>query len=136
MSEGATNGLGNGDVLRRKMQLLRDHIGEAGWPVVRAFIERRERPTHEGWVDEMLADLTRGQWIEADLVQVCRDDAAMSRPIATPKGLRVFLNSARDERLGVQNGGREHASHPTRKRAVQDGLRSTPTKSAKDLKWT
>lgn len=34
-----------------------------------------------------------------DLAQVCRDDAALDRPIASPFGLRRFLHNAQQERI-------------------------------------
>jgi hypothetical protein len=73
------------------------------WPDADAFLKRRRYSTWEGWLREMSSSIGGGsQFTPEDLAQVCRDDAALDRPIGSPKGLRIFLGSARSERLNPE----------------------------------
>lgn len=76
---------------------LAQQTGE-DWPVVDAFVKRREYVTWKGWLTALLSQLTGGHATSADLAQVCRDDEALKRPIGSPKGLRAFVGDAVRER--------------------------------------
>lgn len=94
------------DVVELYTGMLVQRVGPL-WPDVDGFIKRREYATWVGWIKEMLALITGGQGTVQDLAQVCRDDQALERKIATPKGLRIFMGSAQRERLhGNGNGTR------------------------------
>lgn len=89
----------NSEMVNRYTAILTKQLnGE--WPDVDAFLKRRPYSTWESWLREMVT-LVRGgsQFVPADLAQVCRDDGALDRPIGSPKGLRIFIGSARQERL-------------------------------------
>jgi hypothetical protein len=88
------------EYVQRLLDLLRGQVGDAEFPAVDAFVRRRPYRVWKGWVDEMLAAIGPGsQYSPADLVRVCKDDAALDRPIGSPRGLRSFLSNARIERL-------------------------------------
>lgn len=93
-----------------------------------AFVKRREVSTWTAWLREMTSLIGGGsQFIAEDLAQVCRDDAALSRPIGSPKGLRVFLGSAKAERLSRTNPPNLEVVRPQRgstvaQRTLQNGL--------------
>ena len=80
-------------------ELLRTRATSDEWTDIDAFIKRRNYATWKGWLSEMLKLTTGGQATVPDLAQVCRDDAALERPIGSPQGLRGFLRSAAEERL-------------------------------------
>lgn len=79
--------------------MVTERVGSASWPDVDGFLKRRHYATWKGWLKEMLAILTGGKASVDDLAQVCRDDAALDRPIGSPKGLRTFVASAMRDRL-------------------------------------
>lgn len=91
--------------LDRELAVLAERAGSELWPDVDAFIKRRHYDVWLGWAAEM-SRLTgiASQFSIADLAQVCRDDAALERKVETPKGLRVFLQSARMERIQNATG--------------------------------
>lgn len=84
--------------------MIAERVGDA-WPDIDGFLKRRQFQTWKGWIKEMLSILTGGQATATDLALVCRDDAALERPIGSPKGLRTFVGSAVRERV-------ENASRP------------------------
>lgn len=84
--------------------MLRRHCGHE-WPEVEAFLLRREADKEDGWAKEMLRITTGTQWTVADLAQVCRDDAALDRPIGSPFALRRFIQNAHHEQSGALNVG-------------------------------
>lgn len=93
------------ELVLQRMDLLRGAVGDADWPDVDAFIRRRPYYTWKGWSDEMASLIGPGsQFLPCDLVRVCRDDAALSRPIGSPKGLRIFLADARVVRVREREG--------------------------------
>lgn len=92
-----THSTAYGRGVERNTALLSSRMGDL-WPDADAFVRRREYVTWDGWLKEMLSILTGGKATEADLAQVCRDDEALERPIGTPKGLRIFIGSAIQER--------------------------------------
>jgi hypothetical protein len=61
---------------------------------------------------EMLTIITGGQATPADLAQVCRDDAALQRPIGSPKGLRSFVANAVQERKSPPKPGYQQPQKP------------------------
>lgn len=68
------------------------------------FVQRRPSETWAAWFKEMLSWLAGGKALPDDIAQVCRDDAALTRPVASPKGFRVFMRSAIEERLTPPSG--------------------------------
>lgn len=78
--------------------MLHAQVGEH-WPDVDGFLKRRQFQTWKGWIKEMMTLLTGGNASVDDLAQTCRDDAALERPIGSPKGLRTFVANAVRERL-------------------------------------
>lgn len=93
------------EVVLQRMDLLCGAVGDAEWSDVDAFIRRRPYYTWKGWADEMLTLIGPGsQFLPCDLVRVCRDDAALTRPIGSPKGLRIFLADARVVRVREREG--------------------------------
>ncbi|HXD22890.1 MAG TPA: hypothetical protein VN613_05985, partial [Gemmatimonadaceae bacterium] len=83
--------------------LLSGRMG-AMWPDVDGFLKRRTYQTWGAWMKEMLSLITGGNAMEEDLAQVCRDDAALDRPLGSPKGLRTFVANAVRERLSPSSG--------------------------------
>lgn len=96
------NGKQDSALLDRIGARLAQEMGDL-WPDADAFVKRRQSSTWLAWLREMLAVIGPGsQYVPADLALVCRDDGALDRPIGSPKGLRVFLASARAERLNPE----------------------------------
>lgn len=86
--------------IQRLIDLLRGAMGDERFVAADAFIRRRPYRTWKGWLDEMLAMLgPASQYTPVDLERVCKDDAALDRPIGSPRGLRSFMQNARIERL-------------------------------------
>jgi hypothetical protein len=84
---------------------LAERLGEH-YADVDAFVRRRPFATWKGWLKEIAAQLTGAKTTPADIAQVCRDDECLPRKVESPKGLRVFIRSAVEERLtqNAQNG--------------------------------
>jgi hypothetical protein len=100
--------------------MLHQQMGDEFFRDADAFVRRRNYATWRGWLREMLALIGPGsQFAAADLAQVCRDDAALERPIGTPKGLRSFLASVHVERMAAvravasSNGHRTNGTKPS-----------------------
>jgi len=85
------------ELLEQCTDMLSSQMGNL-WSDVDDFLRRRDYSTWLGWVKEMLTILTGGKALPVDLAQVCRDDAALDRPIGSPKGLRSFIANAILER--------------------------------------
>lgn len=79
----------------------------ARWPDVDAFVRRREYHTWAGWLKAMQTALVSGGATPDDVAEVCRDDAALTNPVGSPKGFRAFVASAVRERHATT-----HASAP------------------------
>lgn len=86
------------ELTHRRCAMLCEAVGPELWPDVDAFLKRRDYWTWKGWADEMLKLVTGTQYLPGDLAQVCRDDAALSRPIGSPFALRRFIGNAHRER--------------------------------------
>jgi len=80
------------------MWAIIERVGPDSWPEVAAFLRRRPRSTWEGWLKAFTIALDRDHATPADLAAVCRDDMALTQPIGTPKGLRVFIANAVKDR--------------------------------------
>lgn len=89
-----------GDVkLQTALDRLRELMADQ-WEDVASFLLRRKYVSWQGWVDSMLRELGPGsQYAPADLVQVCRDDPTLEKPIGSAYALRTFLGYARVERM-------------------------------------
>lgn len=91
------------ELVERYAAMLHEAMGDDLFREADAFVKRRAYDTWRAWFREMLALIGPGsQYVAGDLAQVCRDDAALDRPIATPKGLRAFLASVRAERMSIK----------------------------------
>ena len=91
------------ELIERYAAMLHEAMGDEFFRDADAFVKRRSYEAWRGWFREMLALIGPGsQYVATDLAQVCRDDAALERPIGTPKGLRAFLASVRAERMSVR----------------------------------
>ncbi|MES2359993.1 MAG: hypothetical protein V4529_16760 [Gemmatimonadota bacterium] len=114
------------ELFKQYAGLLSLAMGEGPFRDADAFVRRRPSDTWLGWFREMLALIGPGsQYVAADLAQVCRDDTALDRKIASPKGLRVFLGSARAERIAIaagsgSNGAAAGKEHWTDRKARED----------------
>lgn len=87
------------------IDLLRGQVGDEEFPAIDEFIRRRPYRVWKGWLDEMSSSIGAGsQFSPKDLVRVCKDDAALDRPIASPRGMRSFLLNARMERVREREG--------------------------------
>lgn len=85
--------------VQQRIDLLRSAMADE-FPAADDFVRRRQYSTWKGWLDEMLSLIGPGsQFVPSDLARVCKDDAALERPIGSPRGLRSFLGNARLERL-------------------------------------
>lgn len=93
--------------------LLSTRMGEH-WPDVDGFLKRRLYETWKAWMKEMLTLLTSSGAGPADVAQVCRDDAALARPIGSPKGFRIFVASAVEERVHPKPSKASNPSHPAK----------------------
>jgi hypothetical protein len=90
------------DMVETYSKLLCGAMGDDLFADAISFARRRPFDTWQAWFREMLSLIGPGsQYVAGDLAQVCRDDAALDRPIASPKGMRVFLASARQERISA-----------------------------------
>lgn len=108
--------------------MLTDRLAPDEWPDIDGFLNRRPYDTWKGWIKEMLSVLTGGKATSADLAQVCRDDAALTRQIGSPKGLRTFVASAVEERVHPRTAAPARVGG-TANRTYQNGvnaLRSLP----------
>lgn len=103
--------------------LLRDRVGEL-WPDIEGFLGRRLVATWDAWIKEMLSILTGGQATKEDLAQVCRDDAALERPIGSPKGLRTFVASAARDRITPPSTGARPRAGGVGQRTYDNGRRA------------
>jgi hypothetical protein len=77
--------------------IVTERVGDR-WGDVDGFLKRRQYQTWKGWLKEMLTIITGGKATADDLASVCRDDAALERPIGSPSGLRSFVAKALLER--------------------------------------
>ena len=112
----------------KSIDLLRGSVGDEDFRAVDEFIGRRPYRNWKGWLDEMLACVGPGsQYTPADLVRVCKDDAALERPIGSPRGLRAFLLSARVERV------RDREGLPVRRGGVGQRSFDNATEALKDI---
>lgn len=111
------------ELTERYAAMLHAAMGDELFRSADEFVKRRPYATWLGWFREMLALIGPGsQFVASDLAQVCRDDAALDRPIGTPKGLRSFLASVRAERVAPKepavpvrsNGNGKAAAAPSR----------------------
>lgn len=111
----------DGEMVERLTAQLSRAMGDL-WPDADAFLKRRPAPTWVGWLREMAGSIGPGsQFVATDLAQVCRDDSALDRPIGSPKGLRIFLSSARNERLNPRPpDGRQRTT--AAQRTMDNGL--------------
>lgn len=120
------------DAVEQYAALLSAQMGEH-FADADGFVKRRPYATWKGWLRELLTNLTGGKALPADVAQVCRDDAALDRKVGSPKGFRIFVASAVEERLRPPSGAgagnsttpgtgarREHWSE-TKAREEQEG---------------
>lgn len=125
---------------REESPELVDQMGEF-WPSVERFLMRRDVATWPGWVRQMRKEIGPGsQYTPADLAQICDDDEAMSSPIGTPFGMRVFLKKRVIERttdVPATNGASANG-HAPRGRAATNGPKQDykyPPGTTEDPKW-
>jgi hypothetical protein len=110
----------DGEMIERLSALLAKQMGEE-FAEADAFVKRRPVSTWLGWLREMVKLVAGGsQFLPCDLAQVCRDDAALTRPVGSPYGLRTFLRGAVEERqrpqaarIGGTDGGQRRDTAPS-----------------------
>ncbi len=122
-------GYDDSEAVEQYSGLLSNAMGDS-FEDASAFVRRRPRETWRGWFREMLALIGPGsQYIAADLAQVCRDDTTLDRRIASPKGLRVFLASARQERISAGSRSSAPSSDHAEAQSIVAKIRGLETTS-------